>query len=87
MSPSPDRTWIPEIARSSSTYDPEQANQILDEAGYVDTDGDGVREMPGGGRRWRSATPSAPSRDVARPIREFVTGSLAEIGIEHRGRR
>ncbi len=29
-------------------YDVEKANQILEDAGYVDTDGDGVREMPDG---------------------------------------
>lgn len=29
-------------------YDPALANQILDEAGYLDSDGDGVREMPPG---------------------------------------
>ena len=28
-------------------FDVERANQILDEAGYADSDGDGVREMPG----------------------------------------
>jgi peptide/nickel transport system substrate-binding protein len=29
-------------------YDPALANQMLDEAGYLDSDGDGVREMPDG---------------------------------------
>ena len=35
---------------SSSTSTSTRPTQILDEAGYKDTDGDGVREMPGGGR-------------------------------------
>jgi peptide/nickel transport system substrate-binding protein len=30
------------------TYDPDLANKMLDDAGYVDTNGDGVRETPDG---------------------------------------
>ncbi len=31
-------------------YDPDLANRILDDTGYLDLDGDGVREMPDGSR-------------------------------------
>ncbi len=31
-------------------YDVALANQLLDDAGYLDTDKDGIREMPGGGQ-------------------------------------
>ena len=81
MSPSADPSWIPDLADEQFTTTPTGPTQMLDEAGYLDTNGDGVREMPDGGRRWSSATPSAPSRELARPIREFVTGSWSEIGI------
>jgi peptide/nickel transport system substrate-binding protein len=39
--------WTPPADQAYS-YDPEKAKQILDAAGYVDNNGDGVREAPGG---------------------------------------
>jgi len=39
--------WTPPADQAYS-YDPEKAKQILEAAGYVDRDGDGVREAPGG---------------------------------------
>ncbi|MBI3159169.1 MAG: ABC transporter substrate-binding protein [Chloroflexi bacterium] len=47
-------------------FDVALANQILDDAGYLDTDADGVREMPGGGDplnfrlNWPSDSTTAP---------------------------
>ena len=68
MSPSADPTWIPDLGDENFDYDPDLANELLDEAGYLDTDGDGVREMPDGSRSARhSATWSVPSRSSGRP--------------------
>jgi peptide/nickel transport system substrate-binding protein len=47
-------------------YDIAKANQMLDEAGYKDADGDGIRDMPDGSRpltfrmNWPSSDTSAP---------------------------
>jgi peptide/nickel transport system substrate-binding protein len=47
--PSSDTKWMPEFTEDEIfEHDPDRANQILDEAGYADTDDDGVREMPDG---------------------------------------
>jgi len=42
----PDYAWAPS-GDQTRTYDPDRANQILDDAGYPDTNGDGVREYKG----------------------------------------
>ena len=82
IAPSANPAWMPEIpADQKFDFDLDKANAILDEAGYEDTDGDGVREMPGGGQplkfRYavRSESPSSP------PTAEFITGWLKDIGI------
>ncbi|MEJ5224252.1 MAG: ABC transporter substrate-binding protein [Anaerolineales bacterium] len=63
-------------------YDVALANQILDDFGYRDINGDGVREMPGGGRplifriAWDSDSP------VGRPQSELLKAMWAQIGID-----
>ena len=83
----PTRRWVPDLGDELYTYDPAQANQILDDAGYLDTDGDGVREMPDGSRPLEFRYAERSESTIAAPIREFVTGWLHDIGIATDGRR
>ncbi|GAA0342693.1 oligopeptide ABC transporter substrate-binding protein [Bacillus carboniphilus] len=49
--PSPSAHWITasnDELPNNYTYDPAKAEELLDEAGYVDVDGDGFREDPNG---------------------------------------
>ena len=83
VSPSPDPAWMPEIPEAEQfTYDPEMSKQILDDAGYVDTDGDGVREMPGGGEPLEFTYYVRSNSEVAPPVAQFVSGWLKDIGIK-----
>jgi peptide/nickel transport system substrate-binding protein len=63
------------------TFDLDAANALLDEGGYEDTDGDGVREMPGGGEplEFRYFVRSEENASVT--TSEFVSEWLDEIGI------
>ena len=62
-------------------YDVAMANQILDDAGYLDSDGDGVREMPDGSNpltfrmNWPSDSTNAPR------MAELLAGMWAEVGV------
>ena len=62
-------------------YDIELANQILDDTGYEDTDGDGVREMPGGGDPLNFRVNWPSDSTVAPRMAELLNGMWQQIGI------
>jgi peptide/nickel transport system substrate-binding protein len=93
----PGNTIVPPVSVAGARWDPTGtpdeikwdiagANKLLDDAGYKDTDGDGVREMPPGsldpGRplefRYYTRTSEQSSVDASK----FVSEWLSEIGIK-----
>lgn len=64
---------------NSTPTDPETSQQLLDDLGYVDTDGDGVREIDGEPIELTLIVDSGTPQDVR--AAELVTEDLAEIGI------
>jgi peptide/nickel transport system substrate-binding protein len=82
LSVSPHPKWTPEVpSEQAFDFDLDRARQILDDAGYRDTDGDGVREMPGRGRPLNFRYMVRSDSVDAQPIAEFFTGWLEDIGI------
>jgi len=63
-----------------TTYDVEGANALLDEAGYTDSDEDGVREYDGQPMSFELITPSGDSLRLRSA--ELVATMLADIGIQ-----
>jgi peptide/nickel transport system substrate-binding protein len=82
MSPSANPAWVPQIPASQRyAFDLKKANAILDAAGYKDTNGDGIREMPGGGQPLRLRYAVRSESSTASTIAEYITGWLRKIGI------
>ena len=63
-------------------FDVAKANQMLDDAGYKDTDGDGVREMPDGSKpltfrmNWPSSDTTAPR------VADLLSESWGQVGVK-----
>ena len=62
------------------SYDPDQAKAVLEAAGWVDTDGDGIREKDGVKLSIRWLT--YPSRQELPLLAESAQATLKEIGID-----
>ncbi|WP_313232244.1 oligopeptide ABC transporter substrate-binding protein [Tissierella praeacuta] len=62
-------------------YNPEKAKQILDEAGYIDKDGDGMREDPNGNKLQINFL-SMSGGDIAEPLAQFYVQCWREVGLD-----
>ena len=62
-------------------YAPGRANELLDELGYSDEDGDGIRDLPSGNEIKPELIVNAGNRVRTRTAR-IIADNLAELGIE-----
>jgi peptide/nickel transport system substrate-binding protein len=65
-------------------YSPDAANQLLDQAGYKDTDGDGIREDPKTGDPLVLRMPASEDTEGAVEAGQLIVGFLKVIGIDVR---
>lgn len=72
--------YTEEDAARWSAYDPNAANMLLDEAGYLDTNGDGRRESPSG--EPLQIVLDVGVHDLYTPVVELVVEYLADIGLD-----
>ncbi|MGN8645745.1 oligopeptide ABC transporter substrate-binding protein [Gracilibacillus sp. HCP3S3_G5_1] len=61
-------------------YDPELANQLLDEAGYVDVTGDGLREDPDGNELIINFA-SMSGGETAEPLVQYYIQAWEQVGL------
>ena len=75
--PHPDSPWTnPDLA---TPYDPVRAGRLLDQLGYLDTNGDGIREGPGG--PISVVVQVAASEPAQVRAAELLVGQLKAVGI------
>ena len=79
--PLPPTIWghNPELDAAAYSFDPDRAREILDSLGYVDVDGDGLRETPDG-EPW-SVPLSTASPDEWRRQAEVLEAQWRDVGI------
>jgi len=71
-----DQSWLSHEAG----FDADRAKALLDEIGLVDQDGDGMRDLPGGGKlvlNWQFSTQSTPAA-----VAELIARNWTDVGVE-----
>jgi peptide/nickel transport system substrate-binding protein len=64
------------------TFDVSLANQLLDQAGYKDIDGDGIREMPDGSKKLEFRFNWPSDSTVAPRAAELISNMWSKIGVK-----
>jgi peptide/nickel transport system substrate-binding protein len=70
-----------ENAGTNYTYDPDKAEEMLDELGYVDKDGDGYREDPNG-EKWVLNMEYPVGNQIRERSAPLIVKYLDEVGIQ-----
>ena len=81
--PVPPNHWAYHTALQPIPYDPDRARQLLDAAGWLDHDGDGVRDKSGLAASFELETNPNPTRE---DIMTLVQADLRKVGIGVRTR-
>ncbi|WP_032120486.1 oligopeptide ABC transporter substrate-binding protein [Clostridium amazonitimonense] len=71
--------WNSKLA--TYNYNPEKAKKILDDAGYKDVDGDGMREDPKG-NKLKINFLSMSGGEIAEPLAQFFVQGWKDIGLD-----
>lgn len=81
--PMPTVSWakIPDSELNKYPYDPEKAKQLLDEAGFKDINGDGLREDPKG-QKFTVNFDAMSGSEISEPRAQAVLQYLKDVGIE-----